>query len=233
MYSYDSIFSRHLSNQSDEQSIKPDLILRLISGISLLVLLSVIFHHSNSETYKFEYIYYMSKILTIKSIILNNHYSEVLDTFSNGQPIGLSSGYKNYLKLVKNKNGCISNYKPCGILDTYGNALCIDEYIPCPINKVKVDHIDKSIYFPGYNSVSLSDIPYNYKLYYSNEFTDGNAVVSLIKTKDYPKYITTSNFIQDSEAFEEIFGDVEFLKKIGSVFGVEEDNKNKDDDEDD
>ena len=46
------------------------------------------------------------------------------------------------LKLVKNKSGCIENYRPCGILDTYGNVLCIEEIAPCPINKMRVAHMN-------------------------------------------------------------------------------------------
>ena len=39
------------------------------------------------------------------------------------------------MKLVR-ENGCAENYKPCGILDTIGNILCIDETFDCPINQL-------------------------------------------------------------------------------------------------
>lgn len=42
------------------------------------------------------------------------------------------------MKLVR-ENGCAENYKPCGILDTIGNILCIDEEYDCPINEMIVD----------------------------------------------------------------------------------------------
>ena len=46
----------------------------------------------------------MSKILTLKSIIVNSHYSELLDGFSpSGEPYTLSSTYRNLLKLKKIK----------------------------------------------------------------------------------------------------------------------------------
>ena len=67
---------------------------------------------------------YSSSNDSLKSVILDNHYTEILDSFTySGQPTTLSTSYRSLLKLVKNKNGCINNYKPCEILDTYGNVL--------------------------------------------------------------------------------------------------------------
>jgi hypothetical protein len=60
----------------------------------------------------------------------------------------------------------------------------------------------------------------NYKLYYSNDFIDRNIATVIIKTKDEPKYITHRNFILDSEAFSEVFGDKDFLDKIGDIFDL-------------
>ena len=80
----------------------------------------------------YEYIWYGSKILTIKNIIKLNHNSEIFYTFSSAKDIvGLSTNYNNLLKLIT-KDGCAENYKQCGILDTIGNILCIDEIFDCP-----------------------------------------------------------------------------------------------------
>ena len=68
----------------------------------------------------------------------------------------------------------------------------------------------------------------NYKLYYSNQFTEGNAISIIIKTKDEPKYITNSNFLLDSDAFKEVFGDKEFLDKIADALGLIDDKKKND-----
>ena len=85
-----------------------------------------------------------------------NHYTEIFDSFTySGQPTTLSTSYRSLLKLVKNKNGCISNYKPCGILDTYGNVLCIDEFLDCPINRLKVDHINKASFYIHLKIINL------------------------------------------------------------------------------
>ena len=37
-------------------------------------------------------------------------------------------------KKVITKDGCAEGYRQCGILDTIGNILCIDETYDCPIN---------------------------------------------------------------------------------------------------
>ena len=94
-------------------------ILGLISYLLLIGILGAVYHVKSTEDDKFNYIYDMSKILTIKSIVINNHYSELLESYSNtGEPVTLARSYRNYLKLVKNKNGCAAGYKSCGILDT-------------------------------------------------------------------------------------------------------------------
>ena len=228
-----NIFSR--SSSSSDEFIKPFLILNVVSYILLVGIFAAIFNAKSTEKDQFQYVYYMSKIMTVKSIILENHYSEILVDFSNsGEPITLSTTYRNFLKLVKNKNQCISGYKPCGILDTYGNVLCYDEFLDCPINRIKVDHINKAFQYSSqnYRSISLTNIPDNHKLFYSNNYDEGNVVTIIIKTKDEPKYLTNSNFILDSEVYKEIFGDQEFLNSIADIFGLRDDEKEKDDDED-
>ena len=37
---------------------------------------------------------------------------------------------------------------------TYGNVLCIEEALACPINKLKADHVDKASYYSDYGSAS-------------------------------------------------------------------------------
>ena len=121
----------------------------------------------------------MSKMLTIKAIIINNHRSELLDSFYNsGETTTLPVTYRNLLRLVKNKNECIENYRPCGILDTYGNVLCVEEFVPCPINKLKITHVNAAGEYlsRNYKTVPLNNISTNYQFFYSNEFTEGNGV---------------------------------------------------------
>ena len=211
------------------------LILKIFSYSLLLGILAVIYNEKGSEANLFKYLYYVSKILTIKSIIVRSHYSELLDDYSPlGKATTVSLGYKTLLKLVKNKNECIDNYKPCGILDTYGNVLCIDEYIPCPINKLKIDHINKEYNYlnDNFKTCPLSNTSDNYKFFYSNEYTEGNAIAIIIKTKDEPKFITLNNFVLDSEEYNLIFSDLKLLNSIGDIFATEDEKDEEEDDSD-
>ena len=221
------------NNTDNSKNVKniPYIIIALISYLFLLGILIKLYCERNSENDKFELIYYMSKILTVKSIIIDNHYSELLDNFSpSGEPKTLSYTYRNLLKLVKDKSECITGYRPCGILDTYGNVLCIEEYIPCPINRMRVVHtnIASDYLSQNYKTSPLTNISNNYQFFYSNEFNDGNGVTIIIKTRDEPKFINMNNFVLDAETYEKIFGDEEYLKEIGDVFGIGEKEEIKD-----
>ena len=47
-----------------------------------------------------------------------------------------------YDDLIKNssKSNCNDTLKKCGILDSYGNILCIKNIDPCPINEIIIDN---------------------------------------------------------------------------------------------
>ena len=206
----------------------------LISHLLVLGILCVIVNVGLAESNKFNYVYNLSKILTVKGIVLRSHNSKIIDGFSSsGTPIGLPTTYKNYLKLIKNDR-CIENYKPCGILDTYGNLLCIDDFFQCPINKMKVDLIARANNYlnQNYDSAPLSQMSKTHQFFYSNDFINENGKVIIIKTDDEPKYITYSNFIIDTQAYKEKFGDlddIEFLDDVLNIF----DNNNNNNEEDD
>ena len=203
--------------------------LLLISYIIIFVMIIVILVKGKiTEKGYFEMIYYTSKIMTIKNIVLTNHNSEIFNSFSStGEPSGLSLNYKNLLKLLKQNGECPENYKPCGILDTLGNLLCIDEYFDCPINKYKVDLTSrKNNYLENnYHTAILKNMSYNYNFFYSNEFTDGQAGVIIIKTEDEPQYLTTNNFLIDYETYKDYFGDLDFIEDLSKIFGGD-DNSN-------
>lgn len=215
---------------NEEKNFVIYIILAVISYSFLLGILIYVYLERNSENDKFELIYYLSKILTVKSIIVDNHCSELLGSFSpSGKPEALSYTYRNLLKLVKNNNECVENYRPCGILDTYGNVLCIEEFIPCPINKIRIAHINISEEYlsKNYKTTLLKNISNNYQCFYSNEFNGGKGVTIIIKTKEEPKFISMNNFILDSETYEEIFGDEGYLKEIADILGMRKQVKMK------
>ena len=113
------------------------------------------------------------------------------------------------------ENGCAENYRPCGILDTIGNTLCIDEEYDCPINEMIIDLSSKRGKYLalGYEIGELTNSLYNYRLYYSNNNINGNSSIILIKTEDdeeKPKFIAYDSIVVDTDAMKEVFGNVKF-----------------------
>ena len=214
-------------------SLTPFLI--VLSNLLLLGILSAIINEKLPEKQKFKYVYHLSKILTVKTRIIESHNSEILDGFSDfGEAYGLSLTYRNFLKLIENKK-CIENYKKCGILDTIGNPLCIDELVPCPINKMNVDNIVKKDYYLGnnYQTAPLSNMSHNHAFFYSNDYEEGEGKVIMIKTKDEPKYFTYNNFVVDTDAYKERFGELEDIKILDDILDIFDDNDNNNDNNND
>ena len=103
----------------------------LMIGIFLSIILKYYIGFS-----EYEYIWFCSKILTVKKMIKNNNQKD--QVFYN-----LAEGYQRqyikdlyYLDFLKytSKEGCLHNYKKCGILDTYGNNFCFLSKYDCPMN---------------------------------------------------------------------------------------------------
>ena len=65
-------------------------------------------------------------------------------------------------------------------------------------------------------------------MFFSNNFNEGNIATTIIKTKEVPKYLTNSNFILDTEAFEDCFGNPDFIDDIADIFGLRDDEKEMD-----
>ena len=182
------------------------IILMIISfGISIVVSFNVAAKRISSK----QIVYYLSKIATVKNIIKINHNSKIFHNFnSEGNLEGITTKYNRLLNLT-NGNECKEGYKKCGILDTLGNLLCIDNYFDCPINDLNADLFqNKNNYTKkGYKEIYNENLIYNYKFYYSNESLDGNAIVSLLFSDERPRYITTDNFIIDVAAFKDYYDD--------------------------
>ena len=181
-----------------------------------------------------EFVYYLSKIATMKNIVKINHNSKIFDHFnSQGELEGITTKYYRLLNLTTT-DGCVEGYKKCGILDTIGNTLCIDNNFPCPINNLTVDLFSNRNNYSnkGMKEIYNENLIYNYKFYYSNESLDGNNIVSLLYSEEKPRYITSSNFIIDIAAFKDKYNDnlnyqnnnnkedkgVEFGEKLINIF---------------
>ena len=177
----------------------------ILITIGILISLVVSFIVVSKRVSKHELVYYLSKIATMKNIVKINHNSKIFDHFnSDGELEGITTKYNRLLNLTT-IDGCKEGYKKCGILDTLGNALCIDNNFGCPINKLTVDLLaNKSQHLnQGLKDIYNENLIYNYKFYYSNESLDGNSIVSLLFADERPKYITSSNFVVDLAAYKD------------------------------
>ena len=74
-------------------------------------------------------------------------------------------------------------YKPCGILDSLNNILCLPENENCPINDIQINN--NSTAENGYTTLPLKDGSY---LHYSNKQVDKKIYLELIVNQDTPCY---------------------------------------------
>ena len=184
------------------------IIISCISFLLSFVMFCIIIANrkSNKKT-----VYYLSKIATMKSIIYNNHQTNLFYYFeSSGEIKYLSINYRKLLKLITKDGKCMEGYRKCGIMDTLGNILCIDELFECPMNKIIIDLISKNKTYlnNNYKAVSFNNITYNYNLYYSTKYTNSNITVSLKRGEAIPKYITINNFVLDTKAYIDQYGEI-------------------------
>ena len=126
----------------------------------------------------YEYIWFCSKILTVKNLVNNNNNKYQVFYGYDDEGVRLiiinPKTYLNYLELLED-NGCKKNYKICGILDTYGNKFCFHQDVDCPINDIIIDSPYEASKYNGYDS-------YNYrntgdKLYYKIGNVNSNIIV--------------------------------------------------------
>ena len=150
-------------------------------------------------------IWICSKILTLEKEMEKNNYKlfPILGINSDNNIIKYN---QNYESLLKNsyKNCKKENFKKCGILDTYGNEMCIPDEDECPINEMIVDLASKiNEYDPlGYQIAYFDNLTEGYAIYYTNTKTD-NQIISKIKFSDeIPKIINKDNFIFDEDMYE-------------------------------
>jgi hypothetical protein len=168
--------------------------------------------------------------MTIKNIVANNHNSEIINDFTpSGEASGLTTNYKGFLKLI-NKDGCIQGYKTCGILDTIGHKLCIDELLDCPINSMKVDSVLRTDNYLAQNYLyaPLRNTSNNFRFFFSKSYEEGNVGVIIVKAKDDPTYLTKSNFLVDYDLYKKIFGDLKLIEDLSSILGMNNDKSKND-----
>ena len=105
----------------------------------------------------------------------------------NPQSINFNYFYFNRTDATKNEE-CKEGFKECGILDTLGNKLCVQEYQYCPVNYIEIrdnkeDNKEPDVDFP------LKKVSFNNNkktLYYSNDNVKGNIVNEFIVLDHIP-----------------------------------------------
>ena len=148
-------------------------------------LMMIIKYDRTSKKHK---IWIGSKILTLKKEMKNNTYElrPILDIND------MSEYNQNYESLLKHSSkNCENNYKKCGLLDTYGNIMCIPEEDDCPINDIKIDLISKSeeYLYDGYKIAYLNELSEGFALYYTNKKINNEIVVKIKFSDEISSYI--------------------------------------------
>ena len=117
------------------------LLLILSEAVIIACCLIMIINYSRKGWY--HKIWIGSKILTVDNEIKinNNDLYPILNIISD---IENETYPYNYEYLLKHSGKeCEENYKKCGILDTYGNIMCIPNEDECPINEIIIDEESK------------------------------------------------------------------------------------------
>ena len=117
-----------------------------------------------------EQIWIGSKILTLEKEMKKNNYElhPLLGISSEGKFIEYNQNYESLL--YHSNPNCEENYKKCGILDTYGNIMCIPNEDECPINEIIIDEESKynDYLSQGYQKAYLEKMTEGYAIYYTN-----------------------------------------------------------------
>ena len=208
--------------------IIPFIISFLIMFCIFLVL--IIKYYSGFSEY--EYIWFCSKILTVKKMIeKNNNKDQVFHEYKEGLPYSYNNTYLTYLERIDNNKDCLADYKKCGILDTYGNSCCILKNSDCVINEIKYDSTSQlSEYINNnYDYYNFAD-DNNMKFYFKKGVENNGVIVLWLLSNGQPKYINENNFIFDKEAFDQIFS--EPSDKAKDIDDDDDDDDDEDGEED-
>lgn len=127
---------------------------------------------------------------------------------------------KNYtyvFNIVAQNETCPSGKKQCGILDNFGNKLCIPNSEICPINFIKISNEPPDT-IHSFTAIEIG----NQTLYYSNEFENGKIVKGIYADSDVQiqynegcEILDTynlSNFILENKIYKNYKIDDEILK---------------------
>ena len=176
----------------------------LIISYAILFTCCLIMIIKYDRTGWFHKIWIGSKILTVKNEIKINNFElyPLITINSDGTNITYNQNYESLLK--HSGKECDNNYKKCGILDTYGNIMCIPIGEECPINDIIIDLFYKNEEYNlnGYQFFHLENLSEDYVLYYTNREINKEIIVKMKFSEEIPKYINDDNLIFDQDTYD-------------------------------
>ena len=163
------------------------------------------------------YIWMGLKILTFKKEMKINNFEllPIINIGPDGPEIKYDETYESLLS--HSGENYENNYKKCGILDTYGNIMCIPKEKGCPINNILVDSCQNNAKY-GYQRTYLKNMAYGNCLYYTNRDTNNEIIVKIKFNDDIPRYIN-DNFIFDESLYKSYQKDLNADSVGGGVGG--------------
>ena len=186
-----------------EQIVSSLSIISYIIIFACCLIMIIKYDRTDSE----EKVWTASKIKTLEKEIINNNVKlqPIISINSEG---GITEYNKNYNYLLNHakKETCEKKYKKCGILDTYGNKMCIPNEDECPINEIIVDSESKynDYLSQGYQKAFLKNLKEGYSIYYTNTKIDNKIIVKIKFSEEIPRYINEDNFIFDYKLFKSL-----------------------------
>ena len=184
-----------------EQIVSSLSIISYIIIFACCLIMIIKYDRTDSE----EKVWTASKIKTLEKEIINNNVKlqPIISINSEG---GITEYNKNYNYLLNHakKETCEKKYKKCGILDTYGNKMCIPNEDECPINEIIVDSESKynDYLSQGYQKAFLENLTEGYSIYYKNTKINNQIIVKIKFSDSIPRYIDRDNLIFDKKFFE-------------------------------
>lgn len=89
--------------------------------------------------------------------------------------------YYYLLNSVKEGESCKENFKPCGLLDSLNQIMCINKDLHCPINDIKIDNVPSHA---SYQTIELQNYKSkSYYLHYTNQAINKH-IISLLKLSE-------------------------------------------------
>ena len=192
---------------------KYSLIISILSSLFLIAFSVILEYIIIKISDKKDSIWMFSKIEIFNNILSDNIYNfPILNFTKDLKAIYLNYNYEFLLNHSTN-NICEDGFKKCGILDTFGNIMCLENNLPCPINEIIIDNKEKEREYinKGFYSLELNEIK---NLFYTNNSIDKEIIIELKYSETQPKLITEENLIIDKFIYEKITGNNYFNDSI-------------------